>query len=59
MDKEPKIKTLGESESYAIWVSDESDLEEVIYHIEMGNLTLHLFEDEWDEFVGVFMQAIR
>jgi hypothetical protein len=59
MDKDPKIQMLGESENYAIWVSNESDLDEVIYHIELGNLTLHLFEEEWEEFSGVLMQALR
>jgi hypothetical protein len=59
MSQDPKVQTLGESERYAIWVSNEPDLEEVIYHIELGNLTLHLFEDEWDEFAEVLLQAIR
>jgi hypothetical protein len=50
---------LGESENYAIWVSSEGETGEVIYHVEVGNITLHFFEDEWEEFVDVFMQAIR
>lgn len=59
MNRDPKVQTLGESENYAIWVSNEPDLEEVIYHIELGSVTLHLFEDEWEEFAGVLMQALR
>lgn len=59
MIKDTKIKTLGESENYTIWVSNESDLNEVIYHIEIDNITVHLFEDEWEEFADVMMQAMR
>ncbi len=59
MNRQPKVKTLGESENYTVWVSDEPELEEVIYHIEFDNITLHLFEDEWEEFVSVILQAVR
>jgi hypothetical protein len=59
MNQDPNVQMLGESENYAIWVSKESQLGEVIYHVEVGNITLHFFEDEWEEFVDVFMQAIR
>ena len=50
---------LGESENYTVWVSNEADLNEVIYHIEIDNVTIHLFESEWEEFVDVMMQAMR
>lgn len=59
MQKETKVEMLGESENYAIWLTHESEPEEVIYHIEFGNITLHLFEDEWEEFTGVLLQSIR
>lgn len=59
MNNEPDIQTLGESENYAVWVSNEADLDEVIYHVEINNVTLHLFESEWEEFVDVMMQAMR
>ncbi|MGC9520413.1 MAG: hypothetical protein ACP5HG_00855 [Anaerolineae bacterium] len=59
MNAKPEVKTLGESENYTIWVSNEPELEEVIYHIEFDNITLHLFEDEWEEFVSVILQAVR
>jgi len=59
VNKEPNIQTLGESENYTVWVSNEADLNEVIYHVEINNVTLHLFESEWEEFVDVMMQAMR
>lgn len=59
MNKEPNIQMLGESENYTVWVSNEADLNEVIYHIEIDNVTIHLFESEWEEFGDVMMQAMR
>ncbi len=59
MNQEPDVKTLGESEHYTVWVSKEEELNEVIYHVELENLTLHLFSDEWEEFVGVILESVR
>ena len=59
MDKKPDVKSLGESENYAIWVSHETETHEMIYHIEFDNVTVHLFEDEWEEFISVVLQAVR
>ena len=62
MEKEPKVEMLGESQNYAIWCSlekDEHNNEMMIYHIEFGNVTLHLFDEEWVEFTSVMMSALR
>ena len=59
MQKEPKVEMLGESENYAIWRSFETEPDAVIYHIEFGNITLHLFDEEWEEFAAVFMSSLR
>ncbi len=55
---DPKLETVAETESYMVWVSQEPDNEQV-YHVELGNVTLHLFAEEWDEFVELMTQAIR
>lgn len=47
---EPKTKTLAETENFLIWIADEPD-EERTYHLELGNLTIHFFEEEWQEFL--------
>jgi len=39
---------LAESDNFAVWRSNEED--DVLYHIEMGGITLHLTSEEWDEF---------
>ena len=59
MQKETKVQVLGETENYAIWVSEEPEDGQAIYHIELNNITLHLFPDEWEEFAETMMQAMR
>jgi hypothetical protein len=43
-------ETLAETENYSAWISQEPD-GETTYHIEVGNVTLHFFDEEWDEFL--------
>ena len=59
MAEKPNTQTLSETENYAVWLSEEPDIEEVVYHLEIGNITIHLFSDEWEEFVGLMMEAMR
>ncbi len=47
---EPQTDTLAETDNYIIWKAAEPD-GEVTYHIELGDLTLHFFNEEWDEFL--------
>jgi hypothetical protein len=52
---EPKTETLAETESYMAWTAEEPD-GEVTYHLELNNVTLHFFEEEWDEFLSLVGQ---
>jgi hypothetical protein len=45
-----KTETMVETENYAIWNAIEPD-GEVTYHLELNNVTVHFFQEEWDEFV--------
>jgi hypothetical protein len=47
---EPKTDTLAETENYLVWSAEEPD-GETTYHVELGNLTVHFFREEWDEFL--------
>ena len=47
---ELKTETMVETENYAIWNAIEPD-GEVTYHLELNNVTVHFFQEEWDEFV--------
>jgi hypothetical protein len=55
MEEELNANMLGETENYMIWTS-ESD-EEILYHIELGGISLHLTGEDWDEFVTLVKLA--
>jgi hypothetical protein len=46
----PKTQTIVETDQYIVWKSDEPD-GEAVYHIEVNNVTLHFFKEEWEEFL--------
>jgi len=46
---EPMTENLVETENYLIWQADEPD-GEITYHLELNNITVHFFKEEWDEF---------
>ncbi len=48
-DLEPKTETMAETESYLAWKAEEPD-GETTYHLELNNVTIHFFKEEWDEF---------
>lgn len=50
------MNTLAQSENYVVWTSDEPD-GEMVFHVELGSVTLHLFQEEWDEMVGLIQAA--
>lgn len=50
------VNTLAETENYVAWASDEPDGEHVI-HLELGPMTLHFFQEEWDEVVQLVQAA--
>jgi hypothetical protein len=52
------VDTLAETENYAAWLSTESD-GEVVYHLEFGAVTLHFFQEEWDEVVTLIEDAAK
>ena len=41
---------IAETEAYLAWKADEPDGEST-YHLELNNLTVHFFAEEWDEFL--------
>lgn len=51
---EPKTETIAETDNFFAWKAEEPD-GETTYHIELNNVTVHFFEEEWRE----FMQLIR
>jgi hypothetical protein len=49
-NNEPRTDTLAETENYMIWKAEEPD-GETTYHIELNNVTVHFFQEEWEEFI--------
>ncbi len=54
---EPKVEVLVETENYSIWKAEEPD-GELTYHLEMNNVTVHMFQEEWDEFTALVKQLL-
>ncbi len=49
-NNEPKTQTLAETENYLVWRAEEPD-GETTYHVELNNVTVHFFQEEWEEFL--------
>ena len=45
---EPKTDVIAETDNYLAWKAEEPD-GETTYHLELNNVTLHFFKEEWDE----------
>lgn len=54
MTDDMSAEALAETENYSVWVSQEPD-GETTFHLEVGSVTIHFFQEEWDE----FLQLIR
>ena len=49
-----QTKTVSETENYIIWEVEEPDGEKT-YHLELNNVTIHFFKEEWDEVVRLLI----
>lgn len=47
---DPKTTTIAETDNYMAWQAEEYD-GETTYHLELNNITLHFFKEEWEEFL--------
>jgi hypothetical protein len=55
---EPKTDVIAETDDYLAWRADEPD-GEATYHLELNNVTLHFFQEEWDEFLKLARALIK
>jgi len=51
-EKDPTTTTIAETDNYLAWRADEPDGEST-YHLELNNVTLHFFKEEWQEFLDL------
>lgn len=58
-DENPiEVEPLVETENYAVFRATGEE-GEVVYHVELFNLTLHFFTEEWQEFVKLIEEAAK
>ena len=50
------IETLAETENYTIWTAVEPDGEKT-FHLELGPVTAHFFNEEWQDFLKLIREA--
>jgi len=55
---EPKTETLAETDNYLAWKAEEPD-DETTYHLELNNVTLHFFSEEWMEFLDLARLLVK
>ena len=61
MDQDPNtnIQTIVETDDCFAYIAEEPD-GETTYHLALNNVTLHFYEEEWDEllrFLRLFLKA--
>ncbi len=52
MDNDFNLEPLSETENYMVF-STQDEEGETVYHVEVFNITLHFYQDEWDEFLAL------
>jgi hypothetical protein len=57
-DMEPKTELIAETDNYSAWRAEEPD-GETTYHLEMNNVTLHFFQEEWEEFLQLASLLVK
>lgn len=55
---EPKTQTIAETDNYLAWRAEEPD-GETTYHLELNNITLHFFQEEWNEFIELARDLVK
>jgi hypothetical protein len=57
-EMEPQTELIAETDTYSAWRAAEPD-GEITYHLEMNNVTLHFFQEEWDEFLELARMLLK
>jgi len=55
---EPRTQTIAETDNFLAWRADEPD-GETTYHLELNNVTIHFFAEEWTEFVDLVRGLVK
>ncbi len=59
-DMDFKTQVLAETDNmhYQVWKADEPD-GETTYHLELNNVTVHFFTEEWEEFLQLTRMLVK
>ena len=57
-NRELKTMTIAETENYQACQAEEPD-GETTYHLELNNVTLHFFREEWEELLALARELVR
>ena len=52
-----KTEEIAKTEQFMVWKAYEPD-EEVTYHVEFGQITVHFYKEEWDEFLEFISEFV-
>ena len=55
-ENDNELAIVSETENYAVLLGQDTDGQPV-YSIELGSVTLHLFQDEWEELIELVSSA--
>ena len=54
---ETSYKVLAETEMSEIFATQDEE-GQVLYHLELGNITIHLLPEEWEDLLELMAQAM-
>ncbi len=55
---EPEMHELATTRNFIAWMAQEPD-GETTYHLELGQVTVHFFAEEWREFLDLMQKVMR
>ena len=56
-ENELTTQVIAETENYLAWKANEPD--EETFHIDINNVTVHFFKEEWDEFLQLMKMILE
>lgn len=56
-DFETKTEMIAETDNYLAYRAEEPD-GEITYHLQLNNVTVHFFQEEWEEFLRLARQLV-
>ena len=55
---DPKTELITETENYLAWRVEEPD-GEITYHLQLNNVTVHFFQEEWNELLALMRALVK